>query len=82
MTILRGRPLFLVHPQPISRLLRHLSLSCLWPYALYLYVCPVYLSLCCLVVNCEFDVHVAELNIVANLKYKLSPVVNRQVVLF
>jgi hypothetical protein len=24
----------------------------LWPYALYLYVCPVYLSVCCLVVNC------------------------------
>jgi hypothetical protein len=41
MTIHRGRLSFLVHPPPISRLLRHLSFSGLWPYALYLYVCPV-----------------------------------------
>jgi peptidoglycan/LPS O-acetylase OafA/YrhL len=24
----------------------------MWSYALYLYVCPVYLSVCCLVVLC------------------------------
>jgi hypothetical protein len=51
VTILRGRPSFLVHPPPISRMLRHLPFSGLWPYALYLYVCPVYLSVCCLVVQ-------------------------------
>jgi hypothetical protein len=41
MTILRGRPWFLVHPPLINRLLRHLSFSGLWPYALYLFVSGV-----------------------------------------
>jgi hypothetical protein len=51
MTILRRRPSFLKHPPPISRLLRHSSFSGLWPYALYLYVCPVFISGCCLVLK-------------------------------
>src|SRR5215470_5990013 len=50
MTIFRGRPSFLVHLLPFSCLLRHLSFLDMWPYAIYLYVCPVYLSVCCLVV--------------------------------
>jgi hypothetical protein len=52
MTIFRGRPSFLVHLLPFSCLLCHLSFLGMWPYAIYLYVCPVYLSVCCLVVNC------------------------------
>jgi hypothetical protein len=51
MTIFRGRPSFLVHSPLFCCLLRHLSFLGLWPYALYLYVCPVYLSVCCLVVQ-------------------------------
>jgi hypothetical protein len=50
MNIFKGRPSFLVHLLFFSCLLRHLSFFGLWPYALYLYVCPVYLSVCCLVV--------------------------------
>jgi hypothetical protein len=49
MTIFRGRPSFLVHLLPFSSLLRHLSFLGMWPYAIYLYVCLVYLSVCCLV---------------------------------
>jgi hypothetical protein len=52
MTIFRGRPSFLVHLPLFRCLLRHLSFLGMWPYAIYLYVCPVYLSVCCLVVNC------------------------------
>jgi hypothetical protein len=44
MTIFRGRPSFLVHLLPFSCLLRHLSFSGKWPYAIYLYVCPVYID--------------------------------------
>jgi hypothetical protein len=44
-TIFRGRPSFLVHLLPFSCLLRHLSFLGMWPYAFYLYVYPVYLSL-------------------------------------
>jgi hypothetical protein len=51
MTIFRGRPSFLEHLLPFSCLLRHLSVLGMWPYAIYLYVYPVYLSVCCLVVN-------------------------------
>jgi hypothetical protein len=51
MTIFRGRPSFLVHLLLFICLLRHLSFWGLWPYALYLYVCPVYLSVCCLSQN-------------------------------
>jgi hypothetical protein len=29
----------------------------MWPYALYLYVCPVYLSVCCLFVLCTTRQH-------------------------
>jgi hypothetical protein len=43
MTIFRGRPSFLVHLLPFSCLLRHLYFLGMWPYAIYLYVCPVYL---------------------------------------
>jgi hypothetical protein len=53
MTIFRGRPFLLVHLLPFSCLLRHLSFLGMWPYAIYLYVCPVYLSVCCLVVVLE-----------------------------
>jgi hypothetical protein len=48
---LQGCPSFLVHLLPFSCLLHHLSFLGMWPYAIYLYVCPVYLSVCCLVVN-------------------------------
>jgi hypothetical protein len=53
MTIFRGHPSFLVHLLPFSCLFRHLSFLGLWPYALYLCVCvcPVHLSVCCLVVQ-------------------------------
>jgi hypothetical protein len=47
ITIFRGRPSFLVRLLPFSCLLRHLSFLVMWPYAIYFYVRPVYLSLCC-----------------------------------
>jgi hypothetical protein len=49
-TIFRGRPSLLV---PTTRQLHFLSFICIgmWSYSLYLYVYPVYLPVCCLVVN-------------------------------
>ena len=32
-----------------------LRLSDMWLYVVYVYVCPVYLPMCCLVVNCECE---------------------------
>jgi hypothetical protein len=48
MIIFRGRPSFLLNLLPFGCLLRHLSFLSIWPYAVYLYVCPVYLSVGCL----------------------------------
>jgi hypothetical protein len=48
MTIFRGRPSYLVHLPPFGCLLHHLSFFGMWPYAIYMYVCPVYLSVGCL----------------------------------
>jgi hypothetical protein len=57
MTIFRGRPSFLVHLLPFSCLFSHLSFLGLWPYALYLCVCPVYLSTTCTnLCRCTFNV--------------------------
>jgi hypothetical protein len=41
MTIFRGRLSFLVHLLPFNCMLRHLSFLGMWPYAIYLYVCPL-----------------------------------------
>jgi hypothetical protein len=55
MTILRGRPLYLVH-LPVSAACFVICLFGMWPYAFYVYVCPMYLTVGCLVVNCTIPI--------------------------
>jgi hypothetical protein len=53
----QGSPFVLSAPTTYQPPASSFVFSGLWPYVLYLYVCPVYLSVCCLVVLCTTRQH-------------------------